>query len=111
MTFSQKKEELAAATMDNLNLVSGNFFDLELPKDLQYLYKYFPTEIQMAFLRYYYTFREGSRFVEHTGYFCTKRWINDLASKYEKLILTYYEAKKNMDFTLLSNIQSGKFKI
>ena len=97
--------------MNDLKLVSGVFFDLELPKDRQYLCKYFDTEIQMQFLRYYYTFGTCDRFMEHTGYFCTKRWLRELKNKYEKLISVYDEAKKNMDFTRLAEIQSGKFKV
>ena len=96
--------------MNDLKLVSGAFIDLELPKDKQYLYKYFATEIQMQFLRYYFVFGNYDRFMEHTGYSCAKRWLRDLKNKYEKLILTHDEAKKNMDFTLLAEIQSGKFK-
>ena len=96
--------------MNDLKLVSGDFLNLELPKDKRYLYKYFNTEIQMQFLRYYYIFGNFDRFMEHTGYFCTKRWLRDLKNKYEILISVYDEAKKNMNFTLLVEIQSGKFK-
>jgi hypothetical protein len=97
--------------MNDLKLVSGGFFDLELSKEKQYLYKYFDTEIQMQFLRYYHTFGNCDRFMEHTGFFCTKRWLRDLKNKYEKLVVIYDEAKKNMDFTLLANIQNGNFKV
>ena len=97
--------------MNDLKLLSGTFFDLELPKERLYLFKYFDTEIQLQFLRYYYTFGSCERFMEHKGLFCTKRWLRDLKNKYDKLILVYDEAKKNMDFTLLAEIQSGKFKI
>ena len=96
--------------MNDLKLVSGAFFDLELPKDKQYLCKYFDTEIQMQFLRYYCTFGNCHRFMEHTGFFCSKRWLKCLKDKYEKLIFVYDESKKNMNFTLLAEIQSGKFK-
>ena len=95
---------------NDLNLISGDFFDVELPKEKQYLYKYFDTEVQMKFLRYYYTFKTYDRFIEHTGTVCGRRWLRFLKNKYEKLVFIYDEAKKNMDFTLLAKIQSGKIR-
>ena len=97
--------------MNDLNLVSGDFFDLELPKDKRYLYKYFDTDVQMLFLRYYYVFGNCHRFAEHTGYSCSRRWLADLKRKYNKLISSYEKAKENADFALLAEIQSGKLKI
>jgi hypothetical protein len=95
--------------MNDLNLISGNFFNLELPKEKQYLCKYFETEMGMQFLRYYYVFNSDVRFKEHTGLYCTKRWIKMLKCRYKSLIILYDKAKKDMDFTLLAEIQEGKY--
>lgn len=97
--------------MNDLKLISGEFFDLDLPKEKQYLFKYFPTEIQQQFVRYYYLFGDYERFMEHTGWFCTNRWLRKLKARYDELTLIYDKAKKDMDFTTLAEIQNGKFKI
>ena len=96
---------------NDLKLISGEFFDLDLPKEKQYLFKYFPTEIQKQFLRYYYVFGEIDGFMDHTGWFCTKRWLRELTARYNKLVSVFDTAKQNADFTTIAEIQSGKFKI
>jgi len=96
--------------LNDLKLVSGKFFDSVLPKDKQYLLKYFDTEVQEMFLRYYLEFGNTSHFTEHTGYICTKRWLRGLRSRYKKLLAARKQAQKEMDLDTLELIQMGKFK-
>ena len=98
-------------SVNDLKLISGEFFDFDLPKEKQYLFKYFPTEIQQQFLRYYYIFGDTEQFMDHTGWFCTKRWLNKLVAKYNKIVAAHDAAKEKADFTTLAEIQNGKFKI
>lgn len=97
--------------MRDLKLISGEFFDLTLPKEKLYLLKYFDTEVQLQFLYYYHIFRSTDRFIQHTGHLVSKRWLNDLKNKYEKLVETHDNAKSNLDLDILAEITSGKFKL
>lgn len=96
---------------NDLNFISGDFLELDLPKEKQYLFKYFDTDIQMQFLRYYYVFGNIDRFMEHTGFFCAKRYLRELIEKYNKLTDTYNRAKESADLEIVAQIQMGKFKI
>jgi hypothetical protein len=95
----------------DLKLISGEFFDLSLPKEKLYLLKYFDTDVQTQFLYYYHIFRSIDRFVEHTGHSASKRWLIDLKNKYDRLVEAHDTAKKDMDFETLASITAGKFKI
>lgn len=97
--------------MNDLKLVSGNFFDHVLPKDKQYLLKYFDTEVQELFLRYYLEFGTCDRFTEHTGCVCSKRWLRGLRSRFHKLVDAHDDAKREMNLDALELIQMGKFKV
>lgn len=96
---------------NDLNLISGDFLELDLPKEKQYLFKYFDTDIQVQFVRYYYVFGNVDRFVEHTGFFCVKRYLRELIEKYNKLVEIYDKAKESADLEIVAQIQMGKFKI
>lgn len=97
--------------MRDYNLIAGEFFDLVLPKEKQYLLKYFDTEVQLQFLYYYYIFKSTDRFIEHTGHLVSKRWLNDLRNRYDKLVEAHDSAKSNLDLDILAEITSGKFKL
>jgi hypothetical protein len=96
---------------DDLKLISGNFFDLVIPKEKQYLLKYFDTDIQEQFLRYYMEFGHYKRFVDHTGVVCTRRWLQKMKTRYENLVEIHDKAKKDLDFDTLEAIQMGKYKV
>ena len=96
----------------DLDFISGQFFDQEVPKKQKYLLKYFKTDLQLAFLRYYLTFHEHRNFVDHTGHWCDNRTRWKLQAKYQKLVETYDQAKhalteEGMETVL--RIESGKF--
>jgi len=97
----------------DLEIISGNFVDgnINVPKNKQYLLKYFQSDIQQQFVRYYLSFGSIEHFVDHTGEFCKRRWLEVLAVRFKKLESTLKEAKKNMDFTTVAEIESGNFVV
>ena len=93
-----------------LDFISGKFFDVMLPREWRYLEKYFQSDVQRQFLKYYYVFRNSKNFVDHTGFHCTRRWLRLLRRKIEILMKEHAEAKANFDLEKLALIESGKFK-
>lgn len=91
--------------------ISKEYENFIIPKNKKYLLKYFSTDLQESFLKYYFVFGEYSNFVEHTGLVCQMRWMNQLSEKFKKLEAAHEQAKKDMNMTLLAKIESGKFKI
>ena len=85
-------------------------FENELPKNKAYLYKYFKTPVQEAFLKYFYVFNDYTHFMTHTGYRCSQRWLANLHAKLTKLETLHDKAKKEMDLELLAYIESGNHK-
>lgn len=93
-----------------LEFIAGNFFDYPLPKNKQYLYKYFKPEPQRQFVRYYLLFGNTTRYVEHTGSYCSKRWLFKLKQKLDYLESTLQKARADNDFSLVGEIESGRHK-
>ena len=79
--------------MRDLDFLSGWFFEYEVPKDKQYLLKYFTTDLQRAFLRYYLVFGNSWNFVDHTGHYCSRRLLWKFQARYRHLVTTYEQAK------------------
>ena len=98
--------------MKDLEFISGNFLDHEVPKNKRYLLKYFKTDLQLAFLRYYLVFGRHLNFVDHTGHYCSRRTLWILQSKYHCIVDTYEKAKKALTeegMEMIHKIESGKF--
>lgn len=96
-----------------LEFISGRIFDLELPKNKQYLWKYFKTTLQKQFVKYYLTYRTYKKFTEHTGYYCSNRWIRRLIKNLDRLEQLHAEAKEAAlqgDFEKLATVESGKLR-
>jgi len=93
-----------------MDFIGGRFFDSEIPADKQYLLKYFTTELQEQFVRFYLMFGHARRFVDHTGHYCSDRWIKLLKARYKYLEKSLQEAKDKGDFEKVAEIKSGKFK-
>lgn len=94
----------------DLIFLSGNFDDVEFPKEKKYLFKYFKKEIQQKFIKYFFAFNDFENFVDHTGLYCQKRWLKILHDKLLKLESLHKEAKANIDLEKLLKIESGKHK-
>lgn len=97
----------------DLDFISGEFFRHEIPKAQRYLLKYFVTDLQVAFLRYWMVFGEWKNFCDHTGFCCTKRALQKYVLRYKKL--TEAHASAMSDFTessmlLLSELESGQYR-
>lgn len=83
----------------------------ELPKDKQFLAKYFVTDEQKAFLRHYVTFGEHKQFAQRSGVPVTQRWLHRNFKKLQLLEQLHAQAKEEMDFDRLALIESGKYKL
>ena len=98
--------------MKDLELISGDFFDLEIPKEKKFLLIYFKTPLQVAFLRYFLVFGKSRNFTNHTGYYCSVKSARNLQTRYTKLITLYENAKKEMSIENMKTIhliESGKY--
>jgi len=96
-----------------LYFISGDFLSLEIPKKQKFLLKYFKTDIQLAFLRYYLVFGNWKNFVDHTGYHCKERYLRKQEDRYHALMKAHAEASSVMDedhMKMLQAINEGKFK-
>jgi hypothetical protein len=98
--------------MENLELefLAGNYFDYEIPPERGYLLKYFKTEVQLHFLKYYLKFKNKSSFPDHTGIHCSERHLYRLEDKFLKLEDAVQEAKKTFNFKALEIINAGKWR-
>lgn len=94
----------------DLHFISGGYLETILPKEKLYLQRYFAKDMQNAFLRYMHVFGEWKLFIEHTGYYCSKRTLQLLHLKLKKLEAAHKAAKDAMDFDKLELIESGKYR-
>ena len=100
--------------MEDLNFISGNFFDIEIPKEKRYLLKYFKTDLQVAFLRYHLVFGRVANFVDHTGHYCSRRMLFKMQNKLRHLQDAHAAAKSELteeNMEILQLLESGKYKI
>jgi len=95
----------------DLIFLSGCFDDYELPKEKNYLFKYFRKDIQQKFVKYFFAFNSFENFVDHTGFYCQNRWLKMLYKKLIKLESLHREAKSTFNFDMLAKIESGRYKI
>jgi hypothetical protein len=98
----------------DLHLISGEFFEYEIPKEKKYLLKYFTGNLQLAFLRYYMVFGTTKNFNDHTGYACNKILLFRFLKRYKGLTNLYEKSKSSFSeegLKTLSLIESGKFNL
>ena len=101
--------------MQDLEFISGAFFDYDIPRDKRYLLKYFTTELQAAFLKYC-LFNEGETrlFRDHTGHYCSDRLRFRLLHRFRHLIKLHEEARKSLTEAGLEQLQlleSGQYPL
>jgi hypothetical protein len=104
----------------DLAFISWQFETIELPRDKAYLYKYFKTKIQEAFLKYIHVFGDFVHFSDHTGMHCSLRWLKMLHARMVCLEELHRRAKQGIDhfgghdyesaMKTLAKIEKGKFK-
>ncbi len=95
----------------NLKFMSLGSEIFTLPKEHSFLYKYFKTKVQRAFLKYYYVFKERNNFTDHTGHIATPSFLSKLAGKFHYLLQEYDKSKKEFNTERLALMQRGKFKV
>jgi len=94
----------------DLDFIAGNFLEAEIPKEYQYLLKYFTTEVQIVFLKYWFYFFEIDCFQAYTGYSCEDKYKKTLKRRLDKIINAYSEAKANFDIERTWQIEQGNYK-
>lgn len=95
---------------DELKFISGEFFDYSLPLDKLFIFKYFSSDLEKAFVKYYFTFGHIKYFSEHTGYRAKPKWILLLRKRLDHLLLIHKEAKRMMDTEMLQVIEDCKYE-
>ncbi len=100
--------------MRDLLFLSKSFVDYDIPREQQYLLKYFTTEIQVAFLRYYLVFGDSRLFIDHTGYYCSNRLRFRFLARVRKLMELHEQAKKSFTeegLAILQLLESGQYPL
>jgi len=100
--------------MRDLDFISGDFLDHEIPREKQYLLKYFTTDVQVAFLRYALVFEDTKLFKDHTGHFCSDRLKFRLLARFKQLTKLHAQAKGVLTEESLNDIQlleSGQYPL
>lgn len=104
-------------------LIAGKFLDeVELDLgDMQFFVFYFSEEAQRKFLCYYVIFGEMYKpgdiksffenFMDHTGIYCSLRWLYKMYFRYTSLKELYEKAREEADLSLLATIKSGKYAV
>lgn len=88
--------------------ISGDFFDQPVPREKEYLLKYFDTKIQRQFVRYFLLFRSARNFTDHTGLFVQPIWLRRLRRKLTALEDLHRKAKADFNTALVAMIESGQ---
>ena len=91
--------------------LAGLFFDFDIPRDKQFLLKYFRSPLENQFVRYYLCLGEIDNFVDHTGFFCQKRWLRILKKRIDNLLLAHDKYKKECNLDKLMEIEIGDYKL
>jgi hypothetical protein len=94
----------------DLCFLSRKFETIELPREKAYLYKYFKTKVQEAFLKYVHVFGDYAHFSDHTGHLCSFRWLETLYKRLRHLEDVHRQAKQGLDFEKLAIIEKGRYK-
>jgi hypothetical protein len=103
--------ELILVSKKDLDFLSREFENFEVPKEKRFLLKYFKQEVQQAFLRYYLVFGSYNNFVDHTGFYCQERWLKVLHKKLVELERVHKLFKSNIDLESLLLVESGNYKL
>ena len=94
----------------DLLFIAGDFAEKEIPKECQYLYKYFKTPIQRAFLKYWFCCETISGFQTQTGYRCDDVYKRKMLKLMNNILAKHKEAKEKMDIELVWKIENGEYK-
>ena len=105
----------------DLLLVAGKYFEDTVPREKEYLLKYFRGELQVRFLVYFIQFcpllekhsanRFYTNFYDHTGMLCARKVLRRYINRYHLLEKVVQDAKIAGDMNKLSEVRSGNFKL
>ena len=106
----------------DFNFISGDFLYEDLPKNREYLNKYFVNNAEKRFVNYYLIFSKLYRrdedfvtfyknFIDHTGNLYSDRWVRKLIQRIIILEETLEKAVKSFDLDTVALIKSGNFKV
>jgi len=102
--------------MRDLELLSARFLACELPRHKDYLHKYFKGDIQERMVVYFLTFPYDGNFkryyqnvIDHTGIYCSERWVYNLLNKIRKVEDLMAKAEKEKDHETVALLRSGKW--
>lgn len=96
---------------EELDFLSGRFFEYEIPKSKEFLLKYFKKPMEREFVRYYLCFGTTANFADNAGVRCSRAKARLLKKRLETLVKVHKEAKDNIELELLTQIEMGKYKI
>lgn len=96
--------------MKEAQFLAGLFFEFDVPIEKRFLFKYFTSPLEHQFVKYYLCFGEIEFFIEHTGYFCQKRWLNILKRRFDKINLLHDKLKNDMELELLQKLEKGQYE-
>jgi hypothetical protein len=103
--------------MKDLELLAAKFLTSDLPKPKEYLRKYFTGIIQERLVVYYLTFsyedgnfkRFYKNFIDHTGIFCSERWVYKLIDRVKKVESRLKRAEMEKDHESVALVKMGKY--
>ena len=93
-----------------MTLIGGRFLDEPIPKEKQYLYRYFTTDVQRLYVRYFFDFNCYLHFVEHTGIYRSRRWLKRMKHRLQAIESAYEQAREDGNFELLTEILTGSWR-
>lgn len=79
--------------------------------EFSWMENYFKKGVCREFLKYFSLFGSVVHFSEHTGLPCSLRWGKRMQSRFLRLSEARNNARKSMDFELLTEIETGSFKL
>jgi len=103
--------EQLSITELNLRFINLGSEPTVIPKEFNFLRKYFKTKLQREFLDYYFVFRSADNFISHTGHRVGAPSLSKLSRKFDWLMHEYYEAKSNLDLDHLSKLKRRRVKL
>jgi hypothetical protein len=95
---------------EEAKFLAGEFFDLPLPREKAFIFRYFRSPLERQFVRYYICFGQIDNFIHHTGFFCQRRWLRILRNRYEKLVKLHEKYKTEGNLEKLNQLEKGKLK-
>jgi hypothetical protein len=104
--------------MSDLDLLAARFLTAELPKQKEYLRRYFKGDIQERLIVYYLTFppergyfpRFYQNFIAHTGIYCSERWVQLLIKRVRQIEDRLARAERDGDPVMVAEIKSGTWR-